>query len=101
MSKVLVIGHLHLPAERKDYLDFCKSLKKKYKTDTTVFIGDVIDHHSISFHNKHPEEDAALAEYHRVQQAMKAWKKSFGVAKIFAECCSPKKKAQKQVGGQI
>tara|TARA_R100001015_G_C4632300_1_gene195675 strand:+ start:1196 stop:1861 length:666 start_codon:yes stop_codon:yes gene_type:complete len=82
MSRVLVIGDLHLPAERPDYLEFCKSLKKKYRTDTTVFIGDVIDHHSISFHNKHPEEDAAVAEYHRVQEAMKVWKKTFNKAMV-------------------
>ena len=82
MSKVLVIGDLHLPAERPDFLKFCKAVQKKYKTDTTVFIGDIIDHHSISFHNKHPEEDAAIAEYHRVQKAMDDWKKAFPSAKI-------------------
>ena len=42
MSRVLVIGDLHLPAEREDYLDFCKDLRKKYKTTETVFIGDVL-----------------------------------------------------------
>ena len=50
--RILVIGDLHLPAEREDYLQFCRDLKKKYKTNMTVFIGDVIDHHAISFHNK-------------------------------------------------
>tara|TARA_R100000808_G_C2068245_1_gene96816 strand:- start:2 stop:664 length:663 start_codon:yes stop_codon:yes gene_type:complete len=82
MSKVLVIGDLHLPAEHKDYLQFCKNLRKKYKTDTTVFIGDVLDHHAISFHEKHPEMDSALAEYHRSMDKMKDWKKAFPNAKV-------------------
>lgn len=82
MSRVLVIGDLHVPAERPDYLKFCRSLRKKYKTDTTVFIGDVIDHHSISFHQRHPEEDAAVAEYWRAMEALKVWKAAFPVAQV-------------------
>jgi len=82
MSKVLVIGDLHLPAERKDYLDFCLSIKKKYKTDTTIFIGDIIDHHAISFHNKHPEAVAAQQEYGLVMESLKNWRKKFPTAKV-------------------
>jgi predicted phosphodiesterase len=82
VTRVLVIGDLHLPAERDDYLAFCRSIRKKYKTTETVFIGDVLDHHAISFHQKHPEADSATAEYHRCMEKMKAWKKSFPTAKI-------------------
>ena len=56
MARVLVIGDLHLPAEHPDYYAFIKDVKRKYRTDTTVFIGDIVDHHAISFHKKHPEE---------------------------------------------
>ena len=77
MSRVLVVGDLHLPAERSDYLTFCKGLKKKYRTDKTIFIGDVLDHHAISFHQKHPESDSAVAEYHRSMEKLKDWKKAF------------------------
>ena len=82
MSRVLVIGDLHLPAERPEYLQFCKDLKKKYKTNEVVFIGDVVDHHAISFHQKHPEADAAVAEYHRSIEKLKDWKKAFPNAKV-------------------
>ena len=85
MARVLVIGDLHLPAERKDYLEFCKGLRKKYRTNKTVFIGDVVDHHAISFHHKHPEEDAAMAEYHRTMKALKEWKKTFKEAFVCIE----------------
>tara|TARA_R100000458_G_C8276181_1_gene251417 strand:+ start:2728 stop:3387 length:660 start_codon:yes stop_codon:yes gene_type:complete len=82
MARVLVIGDLHLPAEREDYLEFCKSVKKKYKTDTTVFIGDVIDHHSISFHDKQPDAEGAQQEYGSVMESLKNWKKIFKEAKV-------------------
>jgi predicted phosphodiesterase len=82
MSRVLVIGDLHLPAERSDYLDFCRDLRKKYKTNKVVFIGDVLDHHAISFHERHPEADAAVAEYHRSMEKLKNWKKAFPEAVV-------------------
>jgi predicted phosphodiesterase len=82
MSRVLIIGDLHLPAERSDYLSFCRNLRKKYKTEETVFIGDVLDHHAISFHQSHPEADSAVAEYHRCMEKLKKWKKAFPTAKV-------------------
>tara|TARA_R100000664_G_C2741713_1_gene130101 strand:- start:591 stop:1256 length:666 start_codon:yes stop_codon:yes gene_type:complete len=81
-ARVLVIGDLHLPAEREDYLDFCLQVKRKYRTDTTVFIGDIIDHQAISFHQKHPESEAAMNEYALVMQSLKEWKKKFPKAKV-------------------
>jgi predicted phosphodiesterase len=82
MARVLVIGDLHIPAVHPEYLDFCKSLKKKYKTNATVFIGDILDHNAISFHKKHPEAASAIKEYRDVQEGMKVWKKAFKEAKI-------------------
>ena len=82
MAKVLVIGDLHLPAERSDYLDFCRSLRTKYKTNKVVFIGDVLDHHAISFHDKHPDSDSVVAEYHRSMKRLKDWKKAFPNASV-------------------
>ena len=54
VSRVLVIGDLHEPCCRDGYLEFCLGIKKKYKTNRTVFIGDVLDHSVISFHERHP-----------------------------------------------
>lgn len=82
MARVLVIGDLHCPATHPRYLDFVKSVKKKYKTDETVFIGDIIDHASISFHKKHPEHPAALEEYKLSMQELDKWKKAFPQATV-------------------
>ena len=82
MSRVLCISDLHLPATHPDYLQFVKGLKRKYKTDTTVFIGDVLDHHSISFHQKHPEMPCAISEHEHTVKGLKAWKKAFPEAMV-------------------
>jgi predicted phosphodiesterase len=63
-------------------MDFVKSIKKKYKTDTTVFIGDVVDHASISFHKKNPEHPAAMDEYHQTMDALGSWIRAFPTAHV-------------------
>lgn len=82
MSRVLVIGDLHLPAVHPQYLSFIRKVRRKYKTNETVFIGDIIDHNAISFHKKHPEAQAAIEEYKQTQEAMKIWHKAFPNAKV-------------------
>jgi predicted phosphodiesterase len=77
MARVLVIGDLHCPAVHPKYLDFVKGIRKKYKTDETVFIGDVVDHASISFHKKNPEHPAALDEYDQAMRSLRLWVKAF------------------------
>jgi predicted phosphodiesterase len=63
-------------------LDFVKDVKKKYRTDTTVFIGDVVDHASISFHKKNPEHPAAMDEYHQTAESLQKWIKAFPKAVV-------------------
>ena len=82
MARVLCIGDLHLPAIHPDYLQFVRGLKRKYRTNTTVFIGDVIDHHSLSFHQKHPELPSAIGEHEEVVKGMKEWKRAFPEAMV-------------------
>ena len=53
-KSILVISDQHAPYHHIDTLDFLAAIKKKYKPDTVVNIGDEMDWHSISFHDKHP-----------------------------------------------
>jgi predicted phosphodiesterase len=62
MATVLVAGDLHIPAVHPGYLQFLKDTYKKFSCDTVVFIGDIIDHHAISFHDKNPELPSAVDE---------------------------------------
>jgi predicted phosphodiesterase len=80
--KILVVGDLHCPYTRKGYLEFCKDIKKEYKCDTVVFIGDVVDFSAVSFHQKNPEMKCALDEYNGTLEQVKLWYEAFPNAKV-------------------
>lgn len=46
----LIIGDLHTPFMLQDYLEWCKQIEKEYKCNKVIFIGDIIDGHSWSYH---------------------------------------------------
>jgi predicted phosphodiesterase len=77
MSKCLVIGDIHEPVSHPGYLAFCRDLQREYKTDTTVFIGDVVDMQAISFHANNPQCPGALDEFHLAKKAIGKWAKAF------------------------
>lgn len=82
MSRVLVISDLHEPCSRPGALKFCRDLRTKYKTNKTVFIGDVTDWHSISFHAKHPEMPGPKDEFELAYKCLQKWHKAFPKAII-------------------
>lgn len=77
MSNVLVIGDTHFPAVHRNYLSFVKNIRKKYKCDKVLHIGDVVDHHTISFHKKHPDSISAIDEYKQAMRHIKTWYAEF------------------------
>lgn len=81
-SRVLAVGDIHAPATHPGYLDFCKKVKKKYKCNRVVIIGDVADHHVISFHDKHPEAPGAVEEYRKTIEEIQRWYKAFPEADV-------------------
>jgi hypothetical protein len=80
--KVLVVGDIHTPAEHPGYLAFCKDLRKKYKTNTTIFIGDVADMHAISFHAANPHCPGPEDERLLTKQCIQRWYKAFPKATV-------------------
>ena len=82
MSRVLAIGDLHEPVAHPGYLAFCSGLAKEFKCDTYVFLGDVVDWHAISFHDKEPECPGAGDEYERTKEKVRHWHKAFPGAKV-------------------
>jgi metallophosphoesterase superfamily enzyme len=81
-SRVLVIGDIHLPFERKDYLQFCKDTYKEYQCNRVVFIGDIIDSHWSSFHTTDPDGLGGGAELEMVIEQVKDWYKAFPDAEV-------------------
>ena len=53
-KSILCISDQHAPYHHPDTLDFLAALKKEYKPDCVVNMGDELDWHSISFHDHHP-----------------------------------------------
>jgi hypothetical protein len=53
-SRVLVIGDLHIPYHHPDTMAFLSAIKKKFKPDRVIQIGDEVDYHAISFHGADP-----------------------------------------------
>lgn len=56
---VLVISDLHIPYHHKDSFDFLKEIKKQFKPDTVINIGDLLDFHAISMHEHNPDLPSA------------------------------------------
>lgn len=56
VNNVLVIWDLHSPHIIDWYLEFCRKQQEKWNCWTVIYIGDIIDFSSISYHEKTPEE---------------------------------------------
>ena len=76
-SSVLVISDLHIPYHHQDAFDFLKALKKKYKPDLVVNIGDELDHHAISMHEHNPDLMSAGDELKHSKEYIRELEKIF------------------------
>ena len=81
-SRVLVIGDVHEPFCLEGYLDFCKEQYRKWKCDTVVFIGDVIDSHYSSYHDQDPDGMSAGDELEVAIRKLSKWYKAFPKATV-------------------
>lgn len=66
-KSLLVISDMHWPYAHPDIIPFLKAVKKKFKPDTVVCIGDEVDFHALSYHESSPELPSAGDE---LQQAI-------------------------------
>jgi hypothetical protein len=60
--RVGIVGDLHLPWAHPLYLDFCRDTFDAWNCDKIVFIGDIVDHHCLSFHDTDPNGKSAEDE---------------------------------------
>ena len=82
MSRVGVIGDTHNPWCRRGYLQFCQDTFDEYDCDQIVHIGDVNDHHNISFHDIEPSSPGVIAEHNLAKRATKLWHTAFPKVKV-------------------
>lgn len=63
--RVLAISDLQAPFQHRDTLDFLDWVKRKYKPDTVVCVGDEVDHHAISDYDSDPDGYSAGEELNK------------------------------------
>ncbi len=54
-KRILVISDMHIPYHHKDSIEFLKCIKKEFKPDFIVNIGDLLDFHAINMHTHDPD----------------------------------------------
>ena len=81
-NNVLVIGDPHEPFTKEGYLEFCRKIQEEYDCGTVVHIGDAVDNHAISYHEKDPEGMSAGDEFNLALERMKRWYYTFPITKV-------------------
>ena len=56
---LLVMSDSHNPYEHPDTVPFYQEVKRKYKPDGVVHVGDEVDQHAMSFHDSDPDLPSA------------------------------------------
>lgn len=77
MSTVLVVGDCHCPGMRRGYVDFLQRIRDRHGCDRVVFIGDVVDFASISYHEKLPGLPAAKDEIRKARRQVQMLNTAF------------------------
>lgn len=77
MARVGVIGDTHIPYELDGYMEFCKEQFDAWNVDTVVHIGDLVDHHALSFHDSEPTLKHANGELGDARVQLQPWYETF------------------------
>lgn len=81
-SNILVIGDLHEPFCLDEYLMFNYNLQRQFNCGTIIFIGDIIDNHSSSYHEKSLDGVGANKEFSLAKKRIGEWYKVFPEATV-------------------
>ena len=74
---VLVISDTHEPYGHPDNIPFLKAIKKKYKPDRVIHVGDETDKHALSFHDSDSELFSAGNELIQAKKHLKEYYELF------------------------
>ena len=77
MSRVGIIGDTHIPYCLDGYLEFCQETFEDWECDTFVHIGDLVDHHALSFHDSEPILKNANGELIDAREELLPWYDAF------------------------
>lgn len=74
---ILCISDLHAPYHHPDAIRFLAAIKKKYKPDRVISMGDEADKHALSFHDSDPDLASAGDELKATIKALQPLYKLF------------------------
>jgi hypothetical protein len=83
MNNTLIIADTHLPFTKVSYLPFLRHIHHKYGCNRVVHIGDLVDNHSISFHDHDPNGLSPEEELKAARKELSRYVKAFPKA----DCC--------------
>lgn len=76
-ENVLIIPDTHFPFEKEGSLEFCRQVQEEFKCGTVIHIGDEVDNHAISYHERDPDGFSAGNEADLAQAKLNIWYKVF------------------------
>jgi predicted phosphodiesterase len=77
-----IVGDTHIPFVHPNYLVFCQDTFDRYGVDKVVMIGDVVDHHAMSFWDHDPDGESAEREALMASEVLREWHENFPGAKV-------------------
>lgn len=80
--RVGIIGDTHAPFTHPRYIDFVSDIFDSWDVGAVVHIGDVVDHHRLSFHDQDPSSHGAEEEADRASEIVSAWSRRFPDVKV-------------------
>jgi len=80
--KTLIIPDLHLPWSHPQALEHCRKVYDREGCSRVVFLGDLIDSHSLSRYVKIPEMPSVEDEFQMAKEQLKQWQSEFPNASV-------------------
>ncbi len=77
MSTVLAIPDIHNPFGHRDHMDFLREVKRKYRPDQVICLGDEIDAYGLSNYEHDPDAPSAGAEHDQMLEAIQPLYEAF------------------------
>jgi len=77
-----VVADTHVPFDQPGYLEFCVRTFARYKVDTVVHIGDLVDNHAASRFQSETNAMNVEDELIATRKALQPWFKAFPKAKL-------------------
>lgn len=76
-ARILVIPDMHMPYCHPDTWKFLAGVRRKYKPDRVVCLGDEVDGHALSYHESDPDLDSAGPELEKAIKFLRPLYKMF------------------------